>query len=203
LLHAGTVRAFAPGALLLRERDWSSQVLIIRSGCVKVVAQSADGRPAVLAIRGAGEVVGETSGIAGTPRTASVYAVRDVEALVLPARWFDRFARTHLEVGAALQMMLATRLSDADRSRASAMADSVERRLAVVLLDLAERYGQTSQVGVLIDLPLSHDDIAGLVLTSVRTLDRVLVRLRRDGTLVTGRRAILLKNPARLRELAN
>jgi CRP-like cAMP-binding protein len=188
---------------LFQERDRSNQVLIIRRGCVKVVSQSADGRQTVLAIRGAGEMIGEIGGLAGTPRMASVVAIRDVEALAVPASWFARFLRTHLDAGVALQTMLATRLYDADRSRTSAMVDTVERRLANVLLDLADRYGQPAPpVGTLIDLPLSHDDIAGLILTSVRTLDRALVRLRRDGIVVTRRRAILVKDMARLRELA-
>jgi CRP-like cAMP-binding protein len=203
LVHAGTVRTFEAGAQVLRERDRPEHVLIIRRGCVKVVSRSVDGRLAVLAVRGPGDVIGEIGGLAGTPRTASVVAIGDVEALVVPAHWFERFVRTQLEASAALQATLATRLCDADRSRTSAMVDSVDRRLASVLLDLAERYGEpTAPNAALIDLPLSHDDIAGLVLTSVRTLDRVLVRLRRDAILVTGRRAILLKDLAKLRELA-
>jgi CRP-like cAMP-binding protein len=203
LLQASTVRTFAPDAPLLRERDRPEYVLIIRRGCVKVVSRSVDGRLAVLAIRGPGDVIGEIGGLAGTPRTASVVAIGDVEAFAVPVHWFDRFVRTQLDASAALQATLATRLCDADRSRTSAMVDSVDRRLAAVLLDLAERYGQpTAPNAALIDLPLSHDDIAGLVLTSVRTLDRVLVRLRRDAILVTGRRTILLKDLAKLRDLA-
>jgi CRP/FNR family transcriptional regulator, cyclic AMP receptor protein len=206
LLRLGTMRHFPAGTALIRAREPTNHVLMLYRGCVKVISRgdgAGEGCQVVLAIRDAGEIVGEMSVMAGQPRSATVVAVRDVEAVVVPAGWFNFFIRSHVDAAIALQSSLCARLLEADRTRESAALDSVERRLAVTLLDLADRYGRPGPSGgIVVDLPLSQDDIAGLVLTSRRTLGRVLMRLRADRVLVTGRRAILIRTPAALRALA-
>lgn len=201
LLRLGTPCTFPVGAELLREKALSNHVLLLRSGTVKVVSTRTGGKCVVLGIRDAGEIVGEISSMAGEPRSASVYALRAVEAVAVPAGRFNAFVRGHIDAAIALQCSLCARLREADRAREAAGIDTVEQRVAAVLLQLASRYGVADPSGssILIDLPLSQDDLAGLVLTSARTMGRVLMHLRTDGVLVTGRRAILIKKPAVLR----
>jgi CRP-like cAMP-binding protein len=202
LEQLGWVRGFPAGDLILRENDASSHVILLRSGCVKVVCHADDGYQVVLGIRDAGDLVGELAAPAGEARSASVYAISDVEALVVPAGRFYGFVRTHPDTAVALHTTLSARLREADRYRASAATEPVERRLAALLLELGERYGEPDEAGaILIDLPLCQDELAGLLLTSRRTIGRVLMKLRRTGTVVTGRRVIILRQPAMLRDM--
>lgn len=203
LLRLGTPRSFPAGAPLLRQDDPSNHVFLLRAGCVKVVSHGDDGYYVVLGIRDAGDIVGEMSSLLGQPRSASVYAIRDVEAVVIPAGWFNAFIRGHTDAAVALHWSFCARLREADRSRKEAAIRSVEQRLAALLLDLAERYGDRGQAGgaILIDLPISQDDIAGLVLASRRTLARALMQLRREHVIATGRRRIVIEDPAALRAL--
>lgn len=201
LLRLGSVRAFPAGAALMRESDSLADVMVLLAGCVKVVSSDDEDRRTVLAIRDIGEILGEMCGLSGEPRSAGAYALRDVEALVVPLGRFNGFVRGHIDAAIALQCSLCARLIESDRLRRAAMTESVERRLATVLLDLADRYGEPCGGGVLIDLPLSHADLAGLTTTSCRTLDRTLMRWRADGVVTTRRRSILIRNPARLRAL--
>jgi CRP-like cAMP-binding protein len=203
LLRLGTQCTFPVGAELLRQNAVSNHVLLLRSGCVKVVSNRDDGKRVVLGIRDAGEIIGEMSSMAGEPRSASVYAIRTVDAITVPAGRFNAFIRSHIDAAIALQCHMCARLREADRSRKSAGTDSIERRIAAVLLQLASRYGISEPHGgsILIDLPLSQEDLAGLALTSERTMGRILMRLRNERILVTGRRAILIKKPTSLRAL--
>jgi CRP/FNR family cyclic AMP-dependent transcriptional regulator len=71
------------------------------------------------------------------------------------------------------------------------------------VLDLGERYGRrTAQGGVRIDLPLSQDDLAGLVVSSRRTISRILEEWRREKLLTTGRQAMELAGLHALRHRA-
>jgi CRP-like cAMP-binding protein len=73
----------------------------------------------------------------------------------------------------------------------------------VLLLRLAERFGRPEAGGsVRIELPLSQDDLAGLVLTTRRTVGRVLELWRQRGWVRTGRRYVVLLDPAALGRLA-
>jgi CRP/FNR family transcriptional regulator, cyclic AMP receptor protein len=203
LLQLGSISTFRPGSVLVRERDVPCRVMVILTGCVKVLSTDADDRQTVLDIRDAGDTIGETCGMSGRPSSASVQALRNVEALGVPAERFTAFVRSNLNAATALQGSLCARLLGADRLRRAAMTESVERRLATVLLDLAERYGAPHRLGgVLIDLPLSHGDLAGLATTSRRTLDRALNRLRAEGVVATGRRTVVISDPAQLKALA-
>jgi CRP/FNR family transcriptional regulator, cyclic AMP receptor protein len=198
----GSISKFRRGTTMIHENDHSTDVMMLLTGCVKVVAADVEEHQTVLGIRDSGEIVGEMSGISGRPRSASVCALADVEALIVPLGWFNAFVRNHIEAAVALQCSLCARLRDSDRVRRAAMIEPVERRLATVLLDLAGRYGRpAASGGVLIDLPLSHGDLAGLALTSRRTIDRVLTRLRSDRVIVTGRHRLVVHNPAGLRAL--
>src|SRR5262249_53589977 len=68
------------GAALFHERQLSDRVMVLLEGRVKIASVSEDGREAVLAFRGPGEVLGELSAIDGQPRSASVIAVDPVRA---------------------------------------------------------------------------------------------------------------------------
>jgi CRP-like cAMP-binding protein len=186
------------------EGNESVDVMVLWRGCVIVASTGIGRRHTVLGLRGAGDLIGEISGIGGQRRSASVHALRDVEALVVPLGWFSAFIRGHIDAAVALHCILSARLVESDRIRWSATNESVEQRLASALLDVAERFGEPCASGsLLIDLPLSHADLAGLATTSLRTVGYILMRFRSEGMVVTGRRKILIKDPARLRAIAS
>jgi CRP-like cAMP-binding protein len=203
LARLGSVCAFPRETVIMNEGSPTTDVMVLLSGCVKVASTGVDGRPTVLGIRDAGDIVGEVCGLAERRRSASVHALQDVEALVIPLGWFNAFIRSHIDAAIALQCTLCARLVDSDRARRAAMTETVEQRLAAALLDLAGRYGEPCASGSqLIELPLSHYDLAGLATTSWRTVGRVLMRFRSTGAVVTGRRKILIKDPAKLSGIA-
>ncbi|MBY8881363.1 Crp/Fnr family transcriptional regulator [Actinacidiphila acidipaludis] len=201
---AGHLRTHAPRSLLLRQDDRSDHVFVLRSGCVKVYTDSDTGYRAVLALRRAGDLVGEQSGLNRRPRSASVCALVEVQALVVPASRFGAMLAASAVIANAVQQVLSQRLRDADRQRAAIGSASTESRLAALLLQLADQYGhRTAEGAVRIELPLSQEDLAGLVVSSLRTVSRILEHWRRDGILTTGRQVLELADLRVLRGRAN
>ncbi len=203
LVAMGQLRRYAPGEVLVGENDHSDHVVLIRTGCVKVATQSPDGYEAVLALRDAGDLVGELAGLDGGPRSATLLALTRVEALVVPAVRFAAFRVAHPAADAALHRVVSRRLREADRYRTAAGAQDTAHRLAALLLDLAARYGAQAGDGVVIALPLSHDDFAGLILSSTRTVARILERWRASGWVVTARLSTTLTDIPALRRIAD
>src|SRR5207237_10592566 len=78
---SGIVRKFAAGTPIMHEGDPSEHVLIIRHGCVKVIASAPGGTQVVLGIRGPGDIVGELAVLAGRPRRGTVLTIDKVEAV--------------------------------------------------------------------------------------------------------------------------
>ncbi|MCC9310939.1 Crp/Fnr family transcriptional regulator [Kitasatospora sp. RB6PN24] len=197
--------SFRPGEAMLRQDDASQHLLVIRQGCAKVLVDSEHGYRAVLAIRGPGDLLGEQAGLNGGTRSASLYALTAVEAMVIPLSRFTAARHGYPGIAQAVPRMLSERLREADGGRAAAGAP-VQARLASLVLELSARYGQPldgpERGQLAITLPLSQDDLAGLVLSSRRTVSRILEQWRDQGMVATGRRLIQLVRPNELRELA-
>src|ERR1700743_701072 len=95
LSSLGREREYPPGAALCVEGDPVTHVFVLLDGWVKVVAVTADGRESVLALRGTGDVVGETAGETTGVRNATMEALVSVRALIVGYERFSSFIDTH------------------------------------------------------------------------------------------------------------
>src|SRR4051812_1426025 len=85
---------FPRGGLLMAERQLGDRVLILIRGRVKVSRATPAGRDAVLGFRGAGELVGELAALDGQPRSGTVTALEQVDALAIADDVFRGFLET-------------------------------------------------------------------------------------------------------------
>src|SRR5690348_18413794 len=83
ILGLGRARQYHSGDALLGQGDQSSSVFIIVDGFVKISAVTSDGAESLLAIRTAGDIIGEFAAMDGLPRSATARAADAVVARVL------------------------------------------------------------------------------------------------------------------------
>ncbi len=192
--------AFQPKDTLLHQHDLSDHLLVIRRGCAKVAVNSTGGYQAVLAIRRAGDLLGEQAALDGGARSATLVALTQVEALVIPSAPSLDAAGSSPVLALALQQVLSERLREADGHRAA--AEAVQARLAALQLELGAEFGRPEGDGsVCTALPLSQDDFAGLVLSSRRTVSRVFEQWRGYGWVTTGRNRLTIDRPDELKRV--
>src|SRR5437016_6566193 len=115
LREVGRARRYQPGEFLFREAEMSDHVVVIRSGNVMISSVSDRGYKAVLAVRSAGDIVGEFSALDGLPRSASVYAIDVVDSVVVTGERFRAFLRAHPTAAVTLLGSIVRRLREADR----------------------------------------------------------------------------------------
>lgn len=75
LLGLGRELSFASRAPLLRQDEPSSHILLIINGWTKVTTSAPNGYEALHALRGPGDIVGESASLTGRPRSATVTAL--------------------------------------------------------------------------------------------------------------------------------
>jgi CRP/FNR family transcriptional regulator, cyclic AMP receptor protein len=203
-LHArGVARRFPRGTALFHEGQESDRVMVLLDGRVKIATVSDDGREAVLAFRGPGEVLGELSAIDGQPRSAGVTAVDPVRALVMPTADFRSFLERSPRAALWILTRLVARLREADRKRAEFGTSDTIGRVAARLVELAADYGRPQPGGgVLIDLPITQEELAGWVGSSREGVNKALHTLRELGWVGTERRAITVLEMEALRRRA-
>ncbi|ATO13223.1 transcriptional regulator [Micromonospora sp. WMMA2032] len=201
LRRIGSRRDYRSEAVIVREREPTDFALVLLDGCIKVSTNGLRGGQAILGIRDAGDLVGEQAGMDGGSRSATLSALTPIEALILPAVPFRAFLRASPDAAELMQRVVSGRLREADQYRAAVAFRTVPQRLAALLLHLGQRYGTRVDDGILIELPLSQEDLAGLVLTSQRTLGRVLEQWRSRGLVLTGRRSMQVRSLQELRDV--
>ncbi|MET8452842.1 Crp/Fnr family transcriptional regulator [Streptomyces sp. NPDC005209] len=203
LMRAATRLGLDSDRQFVTQGEDSDHLVVLLDGWVKVVAQSYTGYRALLALRGPGELLGEQAAVDSGRRSASLVTATAVDLLQLPATRFHVLARARPGIAAVLEQTLSRRLREADLQRAG-ITEPVPARLAALLLDLMDRCGRPEPDGTgrRIALSLSQDDLAGLLLTSRRTVSRVLEQWRAQGWIVTGRQSLLIRSVDQLKAQA-
>lgn len=202
LWSLGRDKSYASGDTLCVEGDPATHVFILLDGWVKILSAAGDGREPTLALRGAGDIVGETAGHTTGERNATMQAIITVRALIVGYDRFSSFLDTDRGGGRAYRQVITYRWRDAEaRLRIRAVTNGAQR-LAGLLLDLAERLGSGTEGIVEIALPLSQEELASLAGTSRATVARALNGWRRRGLIQTGQRRLTLTDVAGLRRAA-
>jgi CRP/FNR family cyclic AMP-dependent transcriptional regulator len=202
LLPLGTRRKFARGAVLMFQHELDERVMLLMAGRVKVTRVDNEGRELLLSIRDPGDVLGELALIGHEPRIATVAALEPVEALVASAPAFRRHLETTPRIATVLLEIVTRRFREATLKRSQFAALDTMGRLAARLLELGERYGESSDGGVAVSSPLSQEDLAAWTGASRAGVAQAMHSMRELGWVRSERRRELVIDPAALRARA-
>jgi CRP-like cAMP-binding protein len=173
--------SFGRGALLMAEGEAGSDVFVLLSSYVKVTASLADGGWTLVAVRMGGDLVGELAGMSRAPRSASVRACGSEPVTALRLAWeeFERVKSEHPEVLLRLQESVSRKLAAATRRRVDFHRRSPTVRLARVLVEMADDFGQAVRGReVILPMDLKHMEWGELIGVSESTAYRALRDLR-------------------------
>lgn len=202
LAALGRDKEYLPRAVLCLQGDPATHIFVLLGGWVKVTSATDDGHENVLALRGAGDIVGETAGETTGRRNATMRAIGPVRALIVDYERFSSFLDTHRGAGRVYRRTMTQRWSDADSKLRRRAVTSGAQRLAELLLDLAERHGDRVDGAIEVVCPLSQDEMASMVGTSRATVTRALSNWRKRGFIRTGQRRFTILDPSGLRQVA-
>jgi CRP/FNR family transcriptional regulator, cyclic AMP receptor protein len=111
---------YSPGSVLISQGEKGSGLFILTKGTVRITrTNSPDGAEEVLGTAGMADIIGEMALLDDMPRSATVTAVDDVSALVLPFGEFRRIFRyilsTDPDVALDMMAVLSRRLRKAEQ----------------------------------------------------------------------------------------
>lgn len=195
-------RVFEDGAALCLEGEPSTHVFILISGWVKIITVTREGREILEALCGEGDVVGEISGQLTGYRTATIRAAGNVRTLIIGPRAFEEMLDTYAGAAHAYRRAMAEHERVAYQSRRNHVLSSGSRRLACLLLDLADQHGEPADDGLTIALPLSQDELASLIGASRSTVTRALSTWRSRHIIRTDHEHVTILDPSQLEHIA-
>jgi len=198
LTGLGRIAVYPPGGVMCVEGDPATHVFVLVDGWVKIVGVTSDGHELTLALRGRGDTVGEMAGETTGYRTATVQAVGRVRALIVPYEKFSAFLDAHDGADRVYRRMVTRRWSDAESMLRTRSVTSGAQRLAVLLLELADRRDREVRMA----MTLTQEELASLTGASRATATRALSNWRRRGIIRTAQRDITITDLAALRKIA-
>jgi CRP/FNR family transcriptional regulator, nitrogen oxide reductase regulator len=203
LVDVARSRTIERGGYLWHAGDMPESLTIIGAGLVKVVKPGPQGRRTICGLFGAPDTVGDAALLRGIAYPA--------DAIVATSKAnFIEIQRSTVLAAIEREPQLAMSCTQAVQNKLTALLDkidvlsagAVEARLATLLLNLYDRFGDDLEDETqLIPLALTRQELADLVSTTFETAIRIMTRWEREGTVDTTAHGFLIKNRAQLEAL--
>jgi CRP/FNR family transcriptional regulator, cyclic AMP receptor protein len=203
LSAAGYPRTWPSGAIIAPQGGPPGSMLVILHGWVKISITNNRGDSAPVAARGPGEIIGELAPIADIPRSATMEAMNEVHALIIPRDRLRAVIRRSPHIAEELMRAAAIRLQQSDRLRLESGGPNFTQRLASFLVELALQCAPDAEGDARVDLPFMQEELANFARVSRSTLIRGLDDLRNRGAVQTARRRITIVHLHALQKIAS
>jgi CRP/FNR family cyclic AMP-dependent transcriptional regulator len=185
------LRSYRKNQIIFLEEETGSYMYLVSSGKVKVSKAGAGGKETILAIHRAGDFFGEMSLLDGKTAPATVSAMEDAKIISVSGSDFHKYLMHNEKVLLQIINVLCARLRQVWQTQ-SMSSSTAEARIRNGILQLARRHGIRDARGTIIDLKITHQELAEMVGTSRETVTRVLARLREEGIIQVDQRRITL-----------
>jgi CRP/FNR family cyclic AMP-dependent transcriptional regulator len=176
-----TMELLPKRATFFDQGDATKVVFLIKTGRVRIARNTTDGKEVTVAILGPGDMFGEDALFGGSERTTVATCME--ETLICKAHADDLFALLAGNSALALNVaqMLNDRLSDASATIEDLAYAKISDRLVNLFERLAVELGRPSDDGTLLDVRLTHQDIASIIGSTRETVSLEMNALVRAG----------------------
>lgn len=171
---------------------------MIAEGKVKLLQHAASGRNVLLELLTNGEFFGNLAalGVAAYPDTAQAQTAGCI--LSIRSDDFRQLLDEHPGLALKTLAVMADRLRTANQRVLQLSAMPVDKRIAFTLLELGKKLGRQQETGLLIDAPLSRDDLAEMTGATTETVSRVMSQMQSSGIIESGRQWVAITDWERL-----
>jgi CRP/FNR family transcriptional regulator len=190
----GSRYTYKKGEFIIRPGEVPSGVFYIESGLVKAYDITKYGEENLLIIRREGEVFPLIWGITGQERQVIYEAISPAAVWEITRQCFLDYVTANPEALAPLLDMTLEMYRIHSERILNLEYRSVRERLISFLLTMSHRFGKKTTEGLLINVPLRHQDIASSINASRETTTRELAALERKDLLTTSQSLITLKD---------
>ena len=187
---------FAPG-------DPDDRLYLLLDGTVRLYKIYGDYKEATTALLKEGGVFGKLNLVEGRWQDVFAEAVTDSRVASIQKASIERVIKSDPAFALKLFSSFSERLRQSDEVIESLLHREVSTRLATLLMNLGERFGESNGVGTLIDVRLTHQDLANMIASTREAVSKVMSELQRDGVIESRNRRIVIVSGEALAEYAS
>ena len=196
VLDVGTLRSVEEDGYFFMQGDPASHAYVLVNGRVKMIQITPNGQQITLRIMTPGQTYGGIALLnpqAGYPATAQ--AVENSTAMAWDTADLRSLAKLDSSISLNTMQLMHGYITELQERQKALVTERVEQRIARILLKLAAESGRKVDNGVLIDMPLTRQDVAEMSGTTLFTVSRTLSEWERNGLLEIGRGRVIIREP--------
>jgi len=189
LLERGQLRAASRGEKLFQAGEEARFVYLILSGSSKLVRSHPDGKDRIVHFLIRGDLFGALVALQGKAYPVTAVILEQSNVFEIPSSSFQELIQKGSPLGRILFFQMSERMRAAHDDRVNVF-DSVDKRISFFLLDLLDRLEKSVGPTSRIPIPLTRQDIADRVGSTVETVIRTLSSWAEEGIISTQDRHI-------------
>ncbi|HUT87612.1 MAG TPA: Crp/Fnr family transcriptional regulator [Candidatus Heimdallarchaeota archaeon] len=197
--------SYDKGELIAQEGSYAAGVYVVQSGLVSIGKYASKGwEKRTLRFLAVGEMFGlETVFLERDPVNVQFAKALTESSLV----FFERsnilaFSKTHPRLFADLCRWLSREVIMLEFKLTRETVESIGRNLALLLMALANKYGEKEGTNLVVELPVPRQTLAEMIGVSIETLMRALKQFRERGLIETAQNRIIITDLEGLKEKA-
>jgi len=194
-------RAIKTGVFIFGQGELAKNFYLLIEGRIRMSQVNLEGQQLILRLVEIGQPFGCFATIDGGVYPASAQAMQDSVILSWPRTVIIGLMQQFPQLALNVQHQLLARIQNLQDDCTRLVTQSVEQRVAHILLRLAHQAGRKVDDGWLIDVTLSRQDIAEMTGTTLHMVSRILSQWQKDGLVKSSRARVTLRQPQQLRNI--
>ncbi len=191
-------RRFPAGSPVYLPSDAARAVLLLTAGRVKICQLTPDGRELILALIDPGELFGELALFDATARQELAETLEPSSLVALPGEAVVQLVNRHPTLSVGITRLVGLRRRRIEQRLRNLVFQPLRSRLIHLVQELVERYGRPTPEGTLIDVRLSHQNLAAIVGSSRESVTLGLGELVSQGLVARQGRRLIVADRQRL-----
>lgn len=191
-------KVYDKGEIIFFEEDQPRRLYLLAGGQVKLFMMSEKGREKVVTILQAGDLFGEISLFDHHPHPLTAEVQEKARLVIIPWSELEEIIMTRPSIALKIIEALAKKTRLLTNQIRELVFQDAEGRLAALLDRFKENFGRKAEAGIIIELILTHQEIANLLGTSRVTVTNLMNKLSREEIIRVEDRKIIILQPEKL-----
>lgn len=198
VIENGRLVQVPAGEYFFHQGEDSIMMYVLADGHAKLAQLSEGGDQVTINYLGPGDGLGIIVSLCNLPYPLSAEAVEDCQAVGWERDTMKVLMRRHPQLALNALAMISQRFAHLQRNFMELSTKRVEQRVARALTRLVRQFGKRTEEGLLIDMPLSRQDLAEMTGTNLYNVSRILSKWEQAGLVSSGRKRVTLLKPHQL-----
>jgi len=195
IIEGGFHQELKPKSVLFHQGDPAEKFYMVNTGRLKLTKLNEHGREVIIRYIGEGEITAAISSLKGWDYPVTAESVENSEVTSWNKSSILKLIGKYPIIAINLLNIVLLRIDEVQHRYLELSTERVEQRIARTLLRLMRSAGLKTPEGILIDLPLSRQNIADFSGTTLFTVSRTLSAWEKRGWIKSGREKITIVDP--------